>query len=258
MGIFPIIMNILQFWLIDSIVKASESPSVALEPDSQNSFEGDRDREPLFGAPSDDEDDDNETTRPQYDIENPRSRSQSRDGTKVSTTPEDHKSVTTTSISGTSTPGKVTEEDASVAMHAYPPSTASTSLTSTSPVSRRNSTSPTSRENKAKRTTPAPLHLQSARHPAQTSRPISIKQADAQTEEMSRSQLSQNTVAATPEQDLNKEWASSWDDSDDWATRVGEDDWTGKRIEHKKGVLSEAWGPGSPQQRQQHVGAVGS
>jgi len=57
MGIFPILMNVLQFWLIDSIVKASSVAAVALdiEHDAQH------DREPLFNSGSDDEEDDHPT-----------------------------------------------------------------------------------------------------------------------------------------------------------------------------------------------------
>jgi len=55
MGIFPIIMNILQFWLIDSIVKASSV--IALDGNSRSHFDSEH-REPLFNVPSDDEDDD--------------------------------------------------------------------------------------------------------------------------------------------------------------------------------------------------------
>jgi len=52
MGIFPIFMNILQFWLIDSIVKASTT-SDAARPSPRNSDAGDR--EPLFNSPDDDD-----------------------------------------------------------------------------------------------------------------------------------------------------------------------------------------------------------
>ncbi|KAG2013220.1 vacuolar membrane protein [Coprinopsis cinerea AmutBmut pab1-1] len=65
MGLFPIVMNILQFWLIDSIVKASSSePSVSLEPDTADPYL--QDRQPLFDA-SDDEEDDRRGPR---DLEN--------------------------------------------------------------------------------------------------------------------------------------------------------------------------------------------
>jgi len=49
MGIFPILMNIIQFWLIDSIVKASSIAAVSLD------IEQGHDDEPLFQGDSDDE-----------------------------------------------------------------------------------------------------------------------------------------------------------------------------------------------------------
>ena len=63
MGIFPIIMNILQFWLIDSIVKASSNSEVL--PTNSSRTSDTQDREPLFRETDNDE----ETHR---DIENPR------------------------------------------------------------------------------------------------------------------------------------------------------------------------------------------
>ena len=47
MGLFPIAMNIIQFWLIDSIVKAT---SQEMEPRSSPSPRLSADREPLFSA----------------------------------------------------------------------------------------------------------------------------------------------------------------------------------------------------------------
>ncbi|KAF8138890.1 vacuolar membrane protein-domain-containing protein [Boletus edulis] len=54
MGVFPMIMNIVQFWLIDSIVKASTS-SNAVRPVSPRDSDS-QDREPLFSSPDDDDD----------------------------------------------------------------------------------------------------------------------------------------------------------------------------------------------------------
>jgi hypothetical protein len=54
MGVFPMIMNIVQFWLIDSIVKASTSSIAARSASPRHSDS--RDREPLFGSPDDDDD----------------------------------------------------------------------------------------------------------------------------------------------------------------------------------------------------------
>ena len=73
MGLFPIIMNVLQFWLIDSIVKAHTQP-LALTDDTPRLDARDGDREPLFRADSSDEDetaDESGSTPPKYDVENP-------------------------------------------------------------------------------------------------------------------------------------------------------------------------------------------
>lgn len=52
MGIFPIIMNIVQFWTIDSIVKASMAATAAQDVESAH-----QDQEPLFNVPAEDDDD---------------------------------------------------------------------------------------------------------------------------------------------------------------------------------------------------------
>lgn len=52
MGIFPIIMNIIQFWTIDSIVKASTATMSTQDIESTN-----HDHQPLFMAPAEDDDD---------------------------------------------------------------------------------------------------------------------------------------------------------------------------------------------------------
>ena len=58
MGFFPILMNVVQFWLIDSIVKAGGIGSIALPSDSPDPA----DREPLFHSSTNptSEDDDSE------------------------------------------------------------------------------------------------------------------------------------------------------------------------------------------------------
>ncbi|KAJ3516143.1 hypothetical protein NLJ89_g1303 [Agrocybe chaxingu] len=117
MGIFPIMMNILQFWLIDSIVKASAATGVALdvERDAQ------QDREPLFQAGSDDDDGDHpsrldSSRRSHRSMSSLDSRGfHSRDdissfATGI-TTPDEHKS--------SGSPPNQTDD------HAYPPSLSS-------------------------------------------------------------------------------------------------------------------------------------
>ena len=215
MGIFPIMMNILQFWLIDSIVKASAA--VALPPDSTRNSFGDLDREPLFEAPSDDEDESGNP--PQHDIENPRPPSDTKSITidKSQTgqsTPAENKSTGSGSSAITTDPRDATT------VHSYPPSIASTSTTrSTSPPI---GTSPKRIQKQFKRRPPPPaLHLEAATHPAAN-------------------------IPAVPNvekgvldvEGQNKEWDESWDDSDDWANKVGEDEWTGRRIAEKKDILN--------------------
>lgn len=67
MGVFPILMNVLQFWLIDSIVKASTLPPSTPAPRSPLHHE----HEPLFQDPDSDDED---SMRPD-DIEAQRSAS---------------------------------------------------------------------------------------------------------------------------------------------------------------------------------------
>lgn len=112
-------MNIMQFWLIDSIVKANEQSAPLALPDTALP----QDREPLFRASeSDNEDDDDDSPiNRKYDIENPKSRSHSRD--IGPTPPADLRALTpdpkstSTSASGSATPMDVQNQD--LAMRRY-------------------------------------------------------------------------------------------------------------------------------------------
>ncbi|KAJ7831892.1 vacuolar membrane protein-domain-containing protein [Mycena leptocephala] len=218
MGIFPILMNILQFWLIDSIVKAS---GVALDLDAPDPL----DREPLFRAPHDDGDeDDGATSYAQHDIESHphlTTRSLSPSSTRSHSsdklqTPMEPKS------SGSSTPGQPVE------IHAYPPSTASSSSSSSpeAPVLRE-----ATKLKPKRRNPPSPIHIRNNNRPAVNSpRPGP-------------------TPKTAPVE--SQAWGDSWEDTDDWADKVGEEDWTGRRLEEKKSVLS-GWDSGSPMVNQVH------
>ncbi|KAJ7853881.1 vacuolar membrane protein-domain-containing protein [Mycena leptocephala] len=185
MGIFPILMNILQFWLIDSIVKAS---GVALDLDAPDPL----DREPLFRAPHDDgDDDDDATSYAQHDIES-HPHLTTRSLSPSSTHPMEPKS------SGSSTPGQPVE------IHAYPPSIASSSSSSS---------------------------------PEAPTAPVVATPAPA--------------PPPAPPKEESQAWGDSWEDTDDWADKVGEEDWTGRRLEEKKSVLS-GWDSGSPMVNQVH------
>lgn len=241
MGIFPILMNIIQFWLIDSIVKASESSTVVPSGDPRNS----EDREPLFGAPDDEGD------SPPHDIENPRTRSNSPDETKFSTPKDDYKSAPSTS--GASTPRTISEGGTSIVMHAYPPS----SITSGSgSLLREGSLLPASgSSHEFKKTIPAPLRLQSAHQPAINSPDLSVRlrPTPKSLRNVSRAEsLAKSQPVSTPvDNGQTKEWAASWNDSDD--TRVGEDGW---RMGQE--ILRDAWGPGLTHSLHYQQSAVGS
>ncbi|RDB20002.1 Store-operated calcium entry regulator STIMATE [Hypsizygus marmoreus] len=235
MGVFPIIMNILQFWLIDSIVKASTVPSVSFEDDLSDTHSN-HDREPLFRAPSDDDDDD--SYRP-HDVENPRSpRRQDHDkpATGASTPAEEHKS------SAASTSDEPAE-------HCYPPSlTSSTSSQHTASTSTSASISaPKPAKNLLKkanrRPAPAPLSIRAHSQPAVNSPSVSTTTQEALPHVPLVPVAAPIPKAAAAVGDA---WAQSWDDSDDWANRVGEEDWTGRRMEHAKDTLNNAWESNSP------------
>ncbi|KAF7432700.1 hypothetical protein PC9H_004642 [Pleurotus ostreatus] len=205
MGIFPIAMNILQFWLIDSIVKASSTTSsFTPEIDADGA-----DREPLFRGSMDDEDDEG----PGRDIENARQRVRSpsqsparardrqKSSSSTSSTPFENKS------SGSSTTSQPME------LRDLATSLSHSSSDSISSLSGRRATK--------RRSPPAPLHIPLTNQPA-----INSPQRSAH--------------GSLPKPSITT-WADSWQDSDDWANRVGEEDWTGKRLELKKHSLLGGW-----------------
>ncbi|KAK0190525.1 vacuolar membrane protein-domain-containing protein [Armillaria mellea] len=233
MGLFPILMNILQFWLIDSIVKASNEQFVSLDTDVHDALDH-ADREPLFGVPSDDEDD-GDTGNQRHDIENPRShspthqhqRSQSNDKSSGGSTPL----ASEPKLSGSSTPQPIPGQAHEV--HAYPPSLSSSvasasTASSTSPPAIREAT----KLNKKRRSPPTPIHIRQARQPA-------VNAVSPEPKSLSHERkLSRPVVVVEP---AGQEWADSWGDEDDWADRVGEEDWTGRRIEQKRDGINEVW-----------------
>ncbi|KAJ7126427.1 vacuolar membrane protein-domain-containing protein [Mycena crocata] len=219
MGIFPILMNILQFWLIDSIVKAS---GVALDLDSPDPL----DREPLFVArDEDDDDDDVHNIHAHHDIEShPRPRRSLSPSSDRSQSSDKLRTPFESKSSGLSSPSQPVE------MHAYPPSLASSASSSSPPQP------PVLREARKlkpkRRSPPAPIHIRTRNSPAVNSPRQTPKTAPV-------------PVVPEPTPPTEEEWGNSWDDTDDWANKVGEEDWTGRRMEEKKGVLS-GWDTGSP------------
>jgi cytoskeletal protein RodZ len=247
MGLFPIIMNILQFWLIDSIVKASAAVRLLEEEDRHDSDVN----EPLFRA-SNDDDDEGPGHRPRNDVENPRTPSRSKSPPvsispedKVGLTPQDSKSVASSS-SATLPVGQQSRQHLSEE-HSYPPSLSS-SITSSS-----SSSSPTSRELspsvsggqtfKRRRSPPRPLNLNIVRQPAINSPLFSAPPlepsnfASMEPPTVIKSQITSNPPNVRHSQD---DWDAGWgDDGQDWADRVGNEEWTGRRIENVKASLKD-------------------
>lgn len=141
MGVFPILMNVLQFWLIDSIVKASTLPPSTAPHSPLHGHE----HEPLFQDPDSDEDEDD--SRPD-DIEAQRSASSL--------------GLARSSRSGSPVTG-----------HAYPPHPVPSRLNTSSPDPRqtmmRQTSTPSpsmSGKSRRKRSIPAPLMPRSPLVPA--------------------------------------------------------------------------------------------
>ena len=116
MGLFPITMNILQFWLIDSIVKAS-----AKQIDTTQSERPPRtpagDNEPLINASDSNSDDEDgaEIVSCRYDVENPAPNSAS-----VSYRSQSRK-ASAEELKAHSTKVNTVHAEDNDAIHAYPP-----------------------------------------------------------------------------------------------------------------------------------------
>ncbi|KAF7352443.1 hypothetical protein MVEN_01209000 [Mycena venus] len=236
MGIFPIIMNILQFWLIDSIVKAS---GVALDLDTPDPL----DREPLFHTPDEDDDDETPNARhynhAQTDIEShphpvnrPLSPSsgRSRSSDKLRT-PMEPKS------SGSSSSSQPVD------IHAYPPSTASSasSVSSSPPQAQAPVLREATKLKPKRRNPPSPITIRNNNRPAVNSpRPGPTPKSGKTAPQVA----AVPAPAPEPPKEEPDAWSESWE-TDDWADKVGEEDWTGRRLEEKKSVLS-GWDSGSP------------
>lgn len=160
MGITPIVMNVLQFWLIDSIVKASVYAFVP-ESSPRNST----DREPLFNGMEDDDDGEGDVahTQRRHDIENPApSGSRPRSFSSRKSSVEEQKLLS----SRASTTAPEIEDDLT-----YPPLPPSSSPSpsrskSRTPIRRLSSHSPVP---KRKRSPPPPLDLRGSTESADAS-----------------------------------------------------------------------------------------
>ncbi|KAL6309836.1 vacuolar membrane protein-domain-containing protein [Sparassis latifolia] len=243
MGLFPILMNILQFWLIDSIVKGSHASSLALPTDTPRASL-DPDNEPLFRADSDDDSDDDM----RHDIENPRTRSLSRhrDDALDPATADEPKSLSSETAtivgsgSNTPLPKSVEVPSTPIAVHAYPPSIASTSSTPASSLvssvsSRTKSMSPKSKPKRVRPMPPPILPLQ-----ALPSEPQAIGDVLRDSSVPLSGKPSPGLALRDEEIPNEKDWAA-WEENgeDDWVERGPEEDWTGR--EAKRDAVNDAW-----------------
>jgi hypothetical protein len=215
MGLFPIFMNVVQFWLIDSIVKAGGPAGVAL-PSNQP----DSDREPLFrsssdlddgGDDGDDDDDDDDDVR--------------GNGGAVATSAK--RDIEAQAQGQVQLLRRSTDSS-----HTYPPRHDSPGPTATAlaPTIHRGSLSPP----------PSLRGMLSVRR--QRPPPPSLLPRSPMVPAINSPDPSSETSPAGADADPQpKEDWQSWDEEGEWAERVGEEEWTGRRAEAKKGEVERVW-----------------
>jgi len=201
MGLFPIFMNIIQFWLIDSIVKAGGFAGIALPTDQADAA----DREPLFRSSSDSGDDDDDDSADVDGVATP-----------VKGDIEAQEQV-----------GLLRRSAESRASHTYPPSL--NNPPTAAPTVHRASLSPPPTTGsvlsaRRQRPPPAPLLPRSPMVPALNSPdPSSVASAGT-------------GPGARPEED----W-QAWNGDGDWVERIGEEEWTGRRAGARKREVDGVW-----------------
>lgn len=187
MGIFPIAMNIIQFWLIDSIVKASSTPSpVALGVNSADPFHT-SDREPLFNADDDEDEGDHQPRRLQRDIEN-----QLSPPSQSSFAPDSYSTGATVMDETEALKKDDDSHPIPAGQHSYPPSLSGSVGSSRSGRSTDGSKGP-------------------------QRKPSLPTDADPQVAQSNKPVVSQNAHA----QKQSEDWGASWDDDEDaWEEQV--------------------------------------
>jgi hypothetical protein len=250
MGVFPIFMNIIQFWLIDSIVKAAAYvPALTLDPEEGSHA----DREPLFRASTDDEDDDggeqaHNAVAPTHE---PR--------------PAPHKSVRgqpkaandEAKSAGASTPatGSSSRTGTSFSLHAYPPRGAAAGVVNAVVEDDEELSPGSARSNSSRRRSPPPELLpRSPLQPAINSPMVTpalggaapvAKAMKLEVRAPEKPTPAAPALATEAKDEEDDPWGEDW--GDDWAGRVGQEDWTGKRLEAARGFVGTAWNaPASP------------
>lgn len=200
-------MNVVQFWLIDSIVKAGGTAGVALPSDQPDSS----DREPLFRSSSDmddggDDDDDDDDAR--------------GNGGAIATSAK--RDIEAQAQGQVQLLRRSTDSS-----HTYPPRHDSPSPTATALASTIHRAS----------LSPPPSLLRRQRPPPPSLLPRSPMVPAANSPDPS----SETRPAGVDAEPQPKEDWQSWDDEGEWAERVGEEEWTGRRAEAKTGEVERKW-----------------
>lgn len=218
MGLFPIMMNIIQFWLIDSIVKAGgQNSSLSLPDDSPRSS---HEEEPLFQAHSDAEDDDPLPSRP-HDIENPVIHSRSLSKSKSRSRSRDPKLSISTGVSpvlAAASPSRkdLEHRESAISLHSYPPPGTGSGTPSPASSSASISSGTSNGTKRRRRSPPPPLHLR----PRSPLPPASNATADIRAIEQEQQRRRREQSASDAKGDGRPEdWA--WDDEggDNWDDR---------------------------------------
>ncbi|KAH9022367.1 vacuolar membrane protein-domain-containing protein [Lactarius deliciosus] len=195
MGLFPIFMNIIQFWVIDSIIKVGGIGGLGTPPDEPDE---EADHEPLFhgiGDPDDDEDEDDSggaaiPAAAKRDVEAQARLRHSADSS-----------------------------------HTYPPSLPD---------------SPTAPSTTIRYTSRSPP-------PISRSLPLAQRHHSPPAPFLPRSTtLSLHSPPSKGNGGVGVRMKEDWQtwDGEDWADRVGEEEWTGRRAEAKKGEVDGTWRAG--------------
>lgn len=219
-------MNIIQFWLIDSIVKAAGPPGVSLDIEASEALDH-PDREPLFQADSDDEGDD----APPYDVNNPHSQTTSERHAR----PSPGARRTSSSISSASRLHKKPGSKAPMELQEYPPSLTH-SIDTASPSEPSPTNSKMSASPKQRRGPPTPINVP-------PNKPVAIASNSPWVSSAKPAEVkpAPSSPSAPKEADTIKDagW-DNWDD-DDWGERVGEEEWTGNRLSLAAASVEERW-----------------
>ncbi|KAH9174511.1 hypothetical protein EDB89DRAFT_2148048 [Lactarius sanguifluus] len=195
MGLFPIFMNIIQFWVIDSIIKVGGIGGLGTPPDEPDE---EADHEPLFHSIDDPDGDEDE---------------------------DDSGGAAIPAAARRDVEAQTRLRHSADSSHTYPPSLPD-SPTAPSATIRYTSRSPP---------------------PISRSLPLAQRHHSPTAPFLPRSAaLSLHSPPSKGNGGVGVRMKEDWQtwDGEDWADRVGEEEWTGRRAEAKKGEVDGTWRAG--------------